>query len=418
MAINKVREEIANTFIKALQEDTIPWEREWISAGIPANITNGREYHGANRLWLSYVAEQKGYKDSRWCTFNQANKSGYKIKKGEHGTRIEFWSVYDTVTKKKLSRMEFERLASQLESNGQKWDERVKPISSTYVVFNAEQMDGVPKIEFERPVSEELLIGRDRLLEAMKIDFVEGGNQAFYKPSDDSIHMPDYKNFKSDYGYMATFLHEAGHATGAEHRLNRNIKNIFGTPDYAREELRAEISSAFTAQAIGIGGTPKLQNHKAYIQSWIEILKNNPNELFIAVKDAEKISDYLIEKGGFIRQKETAQERQDIRTASLPDRGNPEYFKCFYIGEQTQEAYDYQKKTGYHMLWASDSHGMNGDTYVVYRSIDDLPKFLRGYAASQEALEEKVKPIPDVISEIEKLKARKQKMTDREAERL
>lgn len=305
MGLNKMREEIANTFIAALEENTIPWHRPWNLMNRPANFISGTEYNGLNRFWLAYIADEMKYDDNRWCTFKQASEKGYHIKKGEHGTPVEFWSWYDTQEKKKLNYPEYVKLAKELHDSGENWQERIKPISSIYLVFNASQMEGVPPIDKDSlAVNDNLLECRDKLLEAMELEFIEGGDRAFYLPSNDSLHMPLYENFKSEYGYMATFLHECGHATGAEHRLNRNIRNSFGTENYAKEELRAEIASAFTAQALGIGQGEKLDNHAAYIQSWIKTLKDNPNELFAAIKDAEKISDYLIEKGEFLKEKE------------------------------------------------------------------------------------------------------------------
>ena len=143
----------------------------------------------------------------------------------------------------------------------------------------------------------------------MGLDFHEGGTEAYYRPSSDSITMPPDTYFKDDYGYMSTFLHECGHATGHESRLNRDLTGRFGSPEYAKEELRAEIASAFTAQDLGFGVSPDgltlaLDNHKAYIQSWISVIEDQPNELFAAIKDAEKISDYLLEKGEFIQDKD------------------------------------------------------------------------------------------------------------------
>lgn len=305
MGLNKMREEIANTFIAALEKNTIPWHRPWNLMTRPENFISGTEYNGLNRFWLAYITDEKKYDDNRWCTFKQASEKGYHIKKGEHATPVEFWSWYDTQEKKKLNYPEYVKLVKELHDSGENWQERIKPISSIYKVFNAAQMEGVPPIDKEvLAVNDNLLECRDKLLEAMELTFIEGGDRAFYRPSEDSLHMPLYENFKSEYGYMATFLHECGHATGAEHRLNRNIKNRFGTKDYAKEELRAEIASAFTAQALGIGEGEKLDNHAAYIQSWIKTLKDNPNELFAAIKDAEKISDYLIEKGEFLKERE------------------------------------------------------------------------------------------------------------------
>lgn len=98
--MNKLREKIVEDFINALSEDVIPWERDWYMTVTPVN-SNGNVYHGLNRYMLSFVQDEMKYKDNRWMTFKQANDKGYHVKKGEKGTRIEFWSLYDTLTKKK-----------------------------------------------------------------------------------------------------------------------------------------------------------------------------------------------------------------------------------------------------------------------------------------------------------------------------
>ena len=94
--LNKMREQIANQFIAALQQEKIPWHKDWHCIGAPHNAVTGRGYHGLNYFWLSYIATEKNYTDPRWCTFNQAKEKGWKILKGEKGTRVEFWSMYDT----------------------------------------------------------------------------------------------------------------------------------------------------------------------------------------------------------------------------------------------------------------------------------------------------------------------------------
>ena len=169
-----------------------------------------------------------------------------------------------------------------------------------YSVFNAEQIDGISKYEAKKYDldTERIMHIRDNLINNMNVGYSEEGDKAFYNPKHDRIVIPEMDRFETEYDYMATLFHEAGHATGHESRFNRQIANMFGSPEYAKEELRAEISSAFTAQAVGITyeQNSHMENHKAYIQSWISALKNNPNELFLAIKDAEKISDYLIEK--------------------------------------------------------------------------------------------------------------------------
>ncbi len=311
---NNLRETIAEAFVNALNKNQLPWQSMWLSQRA-YNATNGTIYHGVNALWLSFCAELKGYTDPRWCTFKQAKENGWNVRKGEKGTQVEFWSVYDTKTRKTVSFTEMDRIIS---SNPDRKDD-MRVLSKHYTVFNAAQIEGIPQLEQLNPTVDVAAIRaqRDVLLKNMGLVFHEGGDQAFYRPSDDSITMPPDTAFKDDYGYMSTLLHECGHATGHESRFNRDLSGRFGSESYAKEELRAEIASAFTAQALGFGAesaelSTSLENHTAYIQSWAKVITDAPNELFAAIKDAEKISDYLIEKGEFERvQKAQVQEKDE-----------------------------------------------------------------------------------------------------------
>lgn len=298
--LNKMREEIVEKFINSLSENKIPWQREWRGCGVPKNAISDKPYTGVNNFSLQLTALDKGYTDNRWCTFNQAKDKGYKIKEGEHGTKIEYWGFYDKEKKQNILPKDLRKRIAEIEEEGKDWHEILKPVSRIYFVFNAEQMEGVGTAEkVILPKNDDLVSNRDKLIESLQVGFREGGNNACYIPSQDEIRMPMWEDFKSEYGYMATFLHEAAHSTGASSRLDRDIENTFGSPDYAKEELRAEITSAFLAQQLGFCSTDRLDNHSAYIQSWIEVLKNDPRELFAAIKDAEAIADYLIEKGEF-----------------------------------------------------------------------------------------------------------------------
>ena len=301
MKLNKMREDMIKSFVDCLKKDTIPWHKAWSEVRRPFNATTDAGYRGVNLFWLTFRQYESGYKDPRWCTFKQAQSKGWKIKPGEKGTRIEFWSMYDTEEKRKLTIREANKLSEEL--TVEEFKDRVRMLSSTYTVFNGEQIEGIPAyVEKTYQLNtEELLLRKDTLIKNMGVGFTEDGGRAYYIKQQDKINMPEMNRFESEYDYMATLLHEAGHATGHESRLNREMEGTFGSPEYAREELRAEIASAFTAQVIGIDYKQNqyMENHEAYIQNWISVLENEPNELFAAIKEAEKISDYLIEKGEF-----------------------------------------------------------------------------------------------------------------------
>ncbi len=299
MRDNKMRRKMIEGFLSALKEDIIPWERNWELGEAPQNATTQARYRGSNSLWLNCVAQEKGYGDSRWCTFLQAKEKGWRIKKGERGTQIEFFTYYDKERKKNITYQDAEELRKAL--SREDYAKRVTIFTKNSTVFNAEQIEGIPareKKEISFP-AEHLLERRDILLKNMGVKFEEGGDRAYYSPGADAIRMPKVEQFHDAYDYMATFLHEAAHSTGHPSRLHRDLSFAKGTPGYAREELRAEIASAFTAQELGTAAVTEeqMRNHKAYIQDWIQLLEKNPEELFSAVRAAREISDYLIEKG-------------------------------------------------------------------------------------------------------------------------
>ncbi|MBP3673470.1 MAG: DUF1738 domain-containing protein [Oscillospiraceae bacterium] len=329
-AQNKLREEMANRFLEALKQDKLPWQACWQQSR-PQNAVTEKLYRGINSLYLSYVADELGYKDPRWCTYNQAQEKGWQVRKGAKAARVEYWAYYDTEQKKLLSWQEVrDRLAKDPE-----YIEKLQLRSRVYAVFNAEQIDGIPALaQSERHTDiGALRQQRDTLIFNMGVGYEEHGDRAFYSPGFDTVTLPPEESFDDTYSYMATFLHECGHATGHHTRLDRDLSGGFGSPDYAREELRAEIASAFTAQALGLQMTDEqlrhhMELHIAYVQNWIQVLQKSPEELFRAVKAAEEISDYLIEKGEFDRVAEqtvqaprNAQSTQDTNVQAVTADG-------------------------------------------------------------------------------------------------
>lgn len=292
----KARDNLVKMYIQSLEEDKIPWEQPW-TMDVPQNAVSNYKYNGINNLILSYVAVQRGYKDNRWCTYNQMKKQHWKFKsnaKGQ-GVWIEFWSKYNTKTKQTVSFKEYEKIISE----SPELTDNFKTICINRVVFNADLIENIP-VQKEKEENINCSEYINNIIKNMNIDYNEGGNNAYYSPALDKICIPKPSQFKDVYSFYATQLHELSHATGHPNRLNRDIINSFGTEKYAEEELRAEISSSFLMQKLKLNyDETHHEEHKNYIRNWIDILKNQPSALFKAIKDADTIVDYLEEKSEY-----------------------------------------------------------------------------------------------------------------------
>lgn len=295
--LNKTREQITEMFLHALKnENGLAWKQQWTNTGVPRNMESGRNYRGINHVLLKFVADDRQYTDPRWCTFHQAQEHGHKIRKGEKGTPVEYWYVYD---KKNQCSLNFREAKERLKENPELATFLI-PSCKTFYVFNAEQMDGVPPIqtlEFEPvPVAEQFL---QNLQGAMNLPVIHGGDRACYLPARDEVHLPEKKHFLNETAYYSTALHEIGHASGHSSRLDRELSGGFGSPEYAMEELRVEIASCMLSNELHLPGDEEHdRNHQAYVVSWISHIEKNPNVLMKAIQDAEGIADYLEEKGG------------------------------------------------------------------------------------------------------------------------
>ena len=168
-----------------------------------------------------------------------------------------------------------------------------RPKVCYFRVFNGEQIHGIPKLEPRKDPDFDHTI--DITLKSSQCPITEQASiRAYYSPTQDEIFLPSRFSFKSSEAFLSTALHEMSHSTGHPDRINRPLFNSFGTPDYAREELRAELGSAFTKCDLQLPlSSEQLQEHSSYLSSWIKILQDDPNEFFRACLDAEKISSYL-----------------------------------------------------------------------------------------------------------------------------
>ena len=308
-------EEFANKIIERLQEGTAPWQVPWTPGKIPLiphNPASGTVYRGMNRVHLAL----SGYDDPRWLTLKQANDQGYSILPGSKATPVVYFQFTDE--KNKLDK----EGNPVLDADGKPEKEKVeldKPIVRFAHVFNAEQVDGIPPMQLTDKAYEwEPIEKAENILAASGAAIKhDQSNRAFYRRMEDAIHLPPKENFDAPDKYYSTALHELGHWTGEENRLNREF-GPFGSEKYAREELRAEIASWMLGQEVGVGHDPG--QHAAYVQSWIQVLKEDPYEIVRACRDAEKIKEYVFD---LERKKELGQEapEQSVQPEKTAQRG-------------------------------------------------------------------------------------------------
>ena len=307
------RKETVKQLIESIERNPAAWERGWYTPKeYPHNGKTGRAYNGLNALWLMMLGEQRGYKDARWVTYNQAKELGASVKRGEKSTNVFFWTFYDKKTKKAYDETSVSGLTD--EERKEYVNENVRPVLKSFAVFNAEQYDRFPEATEAQEMSE-----AERKEENGKIERIignsaapilyDGGNRAYYSPGSDSIHLPKIEQFKTKQDYYATALHEIAHSTGHPSRLNRDLSGSWGDGEYAKEELRAELASVFMQieNGIRIDGA-HFENHASYLKSWLAEVRKDENEFYAAVRDAEKISDYIAKNYLNAELKESAEE--------------------------------------------------------------------------------------------------------------
>lgn len=299
-----LRLELADRLIQQIESGTAPWQRDWEAGEVqpPVNAITGKPYRGVNYQNLLLFSPDPS--DNRWATYKQAEAQGWQVRKGEHGISIEKWSEFE----RKLTEAEKEEKRAAGLSEVPDTEKRFGV--KYYTVFHASQIDGIPPIE--RPDRDHELEGKpdpriEGLAEAMGVEVRRGGSKAFYRPGADFVQIPMAEDFHTAKGHDTVFLHELSHATGHESRLSREISNPFGSEKYALEELRAEMSAAMTAAALGIGFDPAAQGKEegretetsaAYLAGWLKALpdKDRKQILMQVIKDAQGISDYLLER--------------------------------------------------------------------------------------------------------------------------
>ena len=275
--------DVTAQIIAALEAGTPPWRRPWDrdSTGgptMPHNATTGARYRGINTLVLGMSPLAFMTCDPRWATYKQATDRGWQVRKGSRGTPGFFYKKIEVGDRE-----------------GGDDGRKVIPLLRAFTLFHASQIEGIPP--YIAPGVEEAPWCEPEAAAAIarnsRAVIRVGGDRAFFSPATDHVQMPPTSAFRSPAAYASVLLHELGHWTGTKERLNRDLSGGFGSHDYAREELRAELAQVMICSELGIDDCD-FTNGAAYIADWLSKLRDDKKEVFRAASDAQRIADYLL----------------------------------------------------------------------------------------------------------------------------
>lgn len=291
--------------IETLREE---WHQPWIADlehGLPRNL-RGTPYRAGNVLMLHFLREIAGFRTPVFLTFRQAQTEGLHVRKGSESFPVYFWKVYirHRQTRRKIEPAEYYRL-----SEAQRREYDLLPVIRYYPVFNIDQTD-MPEVQPERYAAltaparvRDYSDGvacppLDRMLEhrawlcPIHLRYSEC---AAYSPTADRIVCPEKRQFPQGAAFYTTLLHEMSHSTGHPARLNRPLGNEYGSAEYAREELVAELTAALCGALLGLSAAPREEN-AAYLKGWLEKLRAEPTYLFDILVDANKAARMIDEQ--------------------------------------------------------------------------------------------------------------------------
>lgn len=276
-----VYEMVTDRIIEQLENGVIPWEKPWTGVRSGAfNRVSKKSYSLLNQMLLKYEGE--------YATFKQWTELGGHIRKGEKSEIIVFWKVLPV---------------EEVQEDGTKLIKQI-PLLKYINVFHISQVEGVEPLQKEElndiePIEKAENILKDYWIrEHITVEHVKG-DKAFYSPMRDLIQLPLFEQFKDANEYYSTAFHESVHSTMKESRCNRAEERkdklvAFGSEDYSKEELVAELGSANLMNIIGIETRKSFRNSSAYIQSWLRVLKNDVKFIVSASSKAEKAVNYIL----------------------------------------------------------------------------------------------------------------------------
>jgi antirestriction protein ArdC len=280
-------DEITTKIIRELEAGRVPWVQPWGTAcakaalAMPKNVSTRRSYSGINVLILWGSVVEHGFPTQGWVTFRQALSLGGNVRKGEHGTTVVYADRFVPDDEKKRAQETGEEAYAV-------------PFLKRFTVFNLAQCEGLPDdlaVAAPPPEPEQIEPRVEALIKAIGIDFRIGGNRAFYMPGADYIQVPPPQAYFEPINWHRAALHELGHASGAPHRLSRDLSGAYGSKKYAFEELIAEMNAAFCCASLGIVPTVR---HADYIDGWLKVLREDNRAIIRAASQASKAADYIL----------------------------------------------------------------------------------------------------------------------------
>jgi antirestriction protein ArdC len=277
---------ITAAVVERLETGTRPWVQPWTGAAVSRPLRAcGTPYRGINVLWLWMAAEAAGHSSPFWMTYHQSQLLGAQVWKGERGTVAIFYRAYQ---------------AEEADENDEGVGRRTCRVLKSFTVFNACQIDELPRRFFPEPRPLLPPSERDRQLEtffsAVPARIRHWGAEAFYSPVLDQVTMPERGLFRDLDHYRATLAHELSHWTGHGSRLARQLGGRFGSEAYAMEELVAELSSAILGAELGLP-VEHLDHHASYLASWLKVLKADSRAILTVAAKAEEAASLLLRLG-------------------------------------------------------------------------------------------------------------------------
>ena len=270
---------VTDRIMSLLEQGQIPWHKPWASSDqLPKNLASGKEYRGVN-VWLLHAA---GYAEPYWLSFKQARDRGGHVRKGEKAHIAVFWKMLDVPDR---------------DRDGNETVKQV-PMLRYYNVFNVEQCEGIEYPHTIKKHVHEPVTACESIINNMpnRPDIKHAGGKAYYSPMLDRVVLPPEELFQTAQGCYATAFHELTHSTGHPARLDRygiNKAHAFGSKDYSKEELCAEMGAAYLCGHCGISPAT-IENSAAYLQSWLKALKNDNRLVVYAAAQAQKAADFIL----------------------------------------------------------------------------------------------------------------------------